>query len=418
LKSSKAIVLLLLLNLGVFGAILYYFRQARLETALQPETSEPVAALDTKDDLPAFKVPAVQQVVVITNSLQWAQLESEDYKTYIARLRSIGCPEQTIRDIIIADLDKLLAPEVQAVSGHRPDVKYWQSIEEEIANDLDPREVTKKQREIDKRKREIIRELVNTDLNRERLKLQGQQDYYERRLSFLPEERRDLVRGILEKYDDAEQGIREKQTEEGEALNESDRAQLKVLRAQRETEVAQMLSPEEKAQYELWLSPTANAVRHALYGMNATEQEFLSVYNARKAFDEKWTASASGSLDDASRAQMEQERAEVSEQIRQALGDQRYAEYKRGEDEDFHLLSAAVTRAKLPKEKAVEVYGYKLLAEVYREQVRNEPGLNPEQKEETLKAISAETEKAMRASLGEKGYRKYLGSGGGKWLKE
>jgi hypothetical protein len=417
-KSPKAIVLLLLLNLGVFVAILHYFRQARLEASRQLNASESASLSKAEDEAPAPKPQPVEKVVVVTNHLQWAQLESEDYKTYIARLRSIGCPEQTIRDIIIADLDKLLAPEVQAAAGHRADLKYWQSIEEELANDVDPREVAKKQREIDRRKREIIRELVNTDLNRERLKLQGQEDYYERRLRFLPEARRDQVRGILEKYDEDEQDIRERGSEDGPTLNESDRAQLRALAMQRQAELAQTLSAEEKAQYELWLSPTANAVRYALYGMNATEQEFLAVYQARKSFDEKWAVYEPESLDDASRTRMEQARAEVSEQIREALGDQRYAEYKRGEDEDFHLLSAAATRARLAKEKAAEVYGYKLLAQAYRDQVRNDPNFGPQQKDETLKAISTETEKAIRASLGEKGYRRYVASGGGKWLKE
>jgi hypothetical protein len=32
-------------------------------------------------------------------------LESTDYRTYVRNLRAIGCPEQTIRDIITADVD-------------------------------------------------------------------------------------------------------------------------------------------------------------------------------------------------------------------------------------------------------------------------------------------------------------------------
>src|SRR5690349_901682 len=47
------------------------------------------------------------QILTVTNQITWDQLESEDYRTYITRLRTINCPEQTIRDIIIADLDKL-----------------------------------------------------------------------------------------------------------------------------------------------------------------------------------------------------------------------------------------------------------------------------------------------------------------------
>ena len=41
---------------------------------------------------------------------QWNQLESPDYRTYIANLKAIGCPKQTLRDIIVADLDSLYAP--------------------------------------------------------------------------------------------------------------------------------------------------------------------------------------------------------------------------------------------------------------------------------------------------------------------
>jgi hypothetical protein len=41
---------------------------------------------------------------------RWSQLESADYQTYIANLRAIGCPEQTIGDIVRANLDNLYAP--------------------------------------------------------------------------------------------------------------------------------------------------------------------------------------------------------------------------------------------------------------------------------------------------------------------
>lgn len=35
----------------------------------------------------------------------WSQLESEDYSTYIARLHAIGCPDQTIRQIVTGELE-------------------------------------------------------------------------------------------------------------------------------------------------------------------------------------------------------------------------------------------------------------------------------------------------------------------------
>jgi hypothetical protein len=36
---------------------------------------------------------------------RWSQLEAPDYPTYIANLRSVGCPERTIADIIAADVE-------------------------------------------------------------------------------------------------------------------------------------------------------------------------------------------------------------------------------------------------------------------------------------------------------------------------
>jgi hypothetical protein len=39
----------------------------------------------------------------------WSQLESADYPIYIANLRSIGCPERTLREIIKADVADLYA---------------------------------------------------------------------------------------------------------------------------------------------------------------------------------------------------------------------------------------------------------------------------------------------------------------------
>lgn len=39
--------------------------------------------------------------------LDWRSVESEDYRHYIANLRAIGCPEETIADIIRADVNKL-----------------------------------------------------------------------------------------------------------------------------------------------------------------------------------------------------------------------------------------------------------------------------------------------------------------------
>ncbi|HUR47158.1 MAG TPA: hypothetical protein VMZ27_14860 [Candidatus Saccharimonadales bacterium] len=351
--------------------------------------------------------PPPPTIVTVTNNLSWAQLESEDYRAYIARLRAIGCPEQTIRDIIIADLDKLIAPRVQSIHGRRQELKYWQPEEEELANNSNPAEVKKKQREIDRQKRQIIMELLGVDLVRERMKQVGQEDYYERRLGFLPEEKRSQLRQVLDKYDEQEQTFRQKEWEGGESLSAADAANLKLVRAQKQAEIAKLLSPAEQEQYELWLSPTANAVRHSVYGMEATEAEFQSIYNVRKALDEQFADADPAIMDEATRLKYEQARKDSEEQIRKALGDKRYTEYKRGEDEEFHYLNTVVSRYNLPRETAANVYDVNATATDMRKAVEADPKLTADQRLAALKGISEETERTLKQMMGTRAFESY-----------
>lgn len=417
MKSTRVIVGLLFLNLSVVAGLLVFLSADRRKSASDPAVpdADARAAVSSRADGDGESGP---RVVVVTNQILWAQLESEDYHEYIARLRSIGCPEATLRDIIIADLDKLMAPEIRALYGRRPELRYWHSVEEELANDVDPREVTRRAGEIEKRKRAIVRELVGADLARERMELQGEEDYFERRLSFLPEERRTRIREVLEKYEEQERRFREQELEDGEPLDAGDRARLRSIAQERESELAKLLSPDEKAQFELWMSPSAAEVRHAMYGMEATEQEFLVAFQARRAFDEKWADRDEMFLDSASRAEMALDRQRMESEIRGKLGEERYALYQRGQDEDYHSLSALVTRFKLPKEKASEVHGYKKIAQEIKAQVRNNPEMAEDQRANAMKAIAEETAGAVRASLGDRAYRYYVRTGQAAWIHE
>ena len=118
--------ILLIVNLAVVAAGAYFIFLKNSQHHVERENSEEQAAADVSPaEVAAAGTATVTNEVAVTNQLQWRQLESEDYRAYINRLREIGCPEQTIRDIIIADLDKLLAPRVQSLKGRRADVKYW-----------------------------------------------------------------------------------------------------------------------------------------------------------------------------------------------------------------------------------------------------------------------------------------------------
>jgi hypothetical protein len=68
-----------------------------------PQALAPAADVEPPRLYPAN--PAAPATSPAPAAFHWSQLESTDYRTYVANLRSIGCPEQTVRDIVTADLD-------------------------------------------------------------------------------------------------------------------------------------------------------------------------------------------------------------------------------------------------------------------------------------------------------------------------
>jgi hypothetical protein len=66
-----------------------------------------IGRLQTLNQRPVGPVAAPEPAPapVAAAPFHWSQLESSDYATYIANLRAIGCPEQTVREIISADVD-------------------------------------------------------------------------------------------------------------------------------------------------------------------------------------------------------------------------------------------------------------------------------------------------------------------------
>src|SRR3974390_2881754 len=65
-------------------------------------------------------------VVLRRQFFSWQEVEATDYPTYISNLRGIGCPEQTIRDIIIADVNALFARR-RASELFTPEQQWWRS---------------------------------------------------------------------------------------------------------------------------------------------------------------------------------------------------------------------------------------------------------------------------------------------------
>src|SRR4030095_686740 len=84
------------------------------------EKLSPQAAVEAGSNQPQ------SNVVVRRQFFSWSEVESSDYPTYIANLRQIGCLEQTIRDIIIADVNAFYSKR-RATELVTSDQQWWRS---------------------------------------------------------------------------------------------------------------------------------------------------------------------------------------------------------------------------------------------------------------------------------------------------
>ena len=95
---SRATISILGLTVGLQLVIII-----RLAVGRSGPAGQPVRVPNLSAALPQSSVEVTPNPEV--EPFQWAQLESTDYITYVRNLRSIHCPEQTLRDIISADVD-------------------------------------------------------------------------------------------------------------------------------------------------------------------------------------------------------------------------------------------------------------------------------------------------------------------------
>src|SRR5882762_9893333 len=186
--------------------------------------------------------------VVRRQIFSWRELESTDYPTYVANLREIGCPEQTIRDIIIADVNALYARK-RATELVTADQQWWRS--EPDTNVIQV--AAEKARALEDERKALLARLLGTawesgDLvnlprpSRAGIALDGPV------LGTLPAETKQAIQDVSLRSQDRMQTYLEAQRRDGK---NPDPLELAKLRLQTRTELQHLLSPPQLEEFLL-----------------------------------------------------------------------------------------------------------------------------------------------------------------------
>ncbi|HKS37819.1 MAG TPA: hypothetical protein VJW76_11555 [Verrucomicrobiae bacterium] len=357
--------------------------------------------------LSAHSTPAGLETVVKTNvvvrrqNFVWNQIESDDYPTYIANLRAIGCPEATIRDIIVADVNQLFARR-RATEIVTAEQQWWRS-----EPDLDiTQAAVVKLKALETERRSLLSRLLGAE---------WESSYYPYPaptgnpldgplLGALSPQAKNAVHEIEDRSQERRQAYLEAMQKEGKP---PDPAELERLRQETRAELAQVLGPEQLQEYLLRYSNNANALRTEMRGFDLGPDEFRNLFRARDSIDQQ-LQSLAGATDPASlqrRKELEQER---DAGIREILGTDRFQLYKLNQDPLFRDSRALVQQIGAAQEKLLPLYEINHTTEVEQQRIRNDATLTPEERTEALHAIQASRENTLRKLFGEEAYERYL----------
>ena len=395
MKSSSVLTASLLLNLGLVLAAAYLlkdrFRALSEETRASAVAEEPVPAA-------AHVVRPKVTTVTLTEPARfdWRQVESADYKAYIANLKSVDCPERTIRDIILADVNKLFAPRFEAILAASPPDKFWEAPSR--VSRAAEREIARQVGALQKEKAALAQELLGGNPLRDRGNSPSL-DGLRSQLSFLSEERQAEVIEVFAE-------LQEAQGEFAEALEgldeDEDREWNEDSSETRQETLAAALTSEELAEYNLRHSEAAGDLRRELDGFNPTEAEF------REAFQYSQLAGSDPEgKDREAQEQFKKDLAEAKSKLRETLGAERYAEFERQQEPAYRRLVKATEEQGLPRETAVKAHDILKTSEEAARKIRLSQNIGGEQKQNALNAIAAETEQAIAESLGPSAFKAY-----------
>ena len=341
--------------------------------ALSPETAREVKALLAtdamavlRDGLRALGVPEDQVKTAV-----WNRIASR----YTARLREIG-------------------DAAMEAARQRP---YWRG---KLGGSNGSEGYTPEQR---KEMREIRDEKAN-----EFRQLFGVADPYESYapwMPFLSSEKTGRFRELGDDYSDL---VNQTLDRMAGFRMPGDEAELKLLDDEQKKDLRALMTPEEKESDDLRNSRAAQTLRTKLAGSDMTEDEYKAIYALQRGLDEKYPTAVASEMSYYGNADMselnrarDEEQKNIDAQIKDMLGEERYADYLRGQQADYQSLQAAAKRFNLSADTVAQTYQARDDAANAAKQISDDTSLSTEQKNEAYAALAEQATGQIKASLGD-----------------
>ncbi len=344
--------------------------------------------------------PIRTNLVIQPRLLTWSDLESTNYSIYIANLRGIGCPEETVRDIIVADVNQLFSARRHA-EVTLPSQQWWRA-------EPDPEVAAAAQAKLaalDEERRLLLTQLLGPGWDSEGRHFEPPQPFPALDgplLGTLSSETKAAVHSVEAARRAALRELNETAAREGRSPGARE---LAAIEQSARTKLAELLGPAELEEYSLRYSPQADRLREQLRNFEPTADEFRALFRATEPIESE-LAQLAEQTDAASvlrRRELEVRREAV---VREALGQERFAYHQLTRQPGF--LEARDTALKLGVGAAavLPLYQINLAASEETQRVLADPSLTQEEQTQQLALLEAQRLDTLRRVLGEEAFRR------------
>ena len=391
MRSRIALWISVASNAALIAALSYVWSRREPEKQLQVSAPAPIA---TTNQI------VKTNVVVRRQNFTWHEIESTNYVTYLANLRAIGCPEPTIRDIIVAEVNALYDRK-RATEIVTPEQQWWRSTPDQQAVTAAMSQL----HALEAERRNLLTRLLGPkweaanswEIAAFNSRLDGPV------LGNLTADAKQSLRDQEAKFAQQRQEYVSRKQAAGEAVDPADLARLQE---ENRRELAKIMSPAQVEEYLLRYSDVAQNMRREFQGFELAPDEFRSIFRARDSAELQLPLYAKGD-DPATVKRREELEAQRQDAVKQALGSERHQMFQYSQDPLFRQAQTSAQQIGAPAEVVLPIYQINQAAELERQRIGNDSSLTLEQRAAAIATTVTQQQESLRKILGKEAFERY-----------
>jgi hypothetical protein len=358
--------------------------------------------------------PAMNNLLIRTNVLvrrenfTWEQVQSTNYAGLIRNLRAIGCPEQTIRDIVTSGVNRFYASR-RVTEVDYPNYQWWKSYPDpELAQAAQD-----KIQRLEQERRDVLTGLLGTGWDVESKALIAARAGITLTgpiLGNLPALTKAATLAIVAASQQKIEAYQEEQRLRGNAI---DPMQMARLREEPLVPLAAVLGPEAYDEFVLRYSPAAQQLREIMRTLDLAPDQFRALFAGLNGILGQPVFFYAGSDPDLLK-QQRQLAAQSEAVIKTTLGADVYGNWQLNQDPVYRSAQDMAGQLNLPASVVMPIYQINRATQAELDRIRKDETLSSDEKVEALSQTQVQAQQTLEQLLGPAAFERWLRSQGQK----